>query len=183
MPDPTVEQGHYDEVLTSASVAWAQRQDRFIAPMVFPTLPVAKASGFYYEIPRGSFFRDEVGPRPIGGPPRQVGYNLLKKQYFIEEEALEAMLDDRERANYSAPADPEETKVRLLTSQHMVHRDKRWASGFFGTGIWGTDVTGVGAGPTGNQILQWNNASSTPLEDIDNWRDTNLSAIELPGSG
>jgi hypothetical protein len=33
--------------------------------------------------------------------------------------------------------------------------------------VWGTDRTGVAsAAPTGNQFLQWDNAGSTPIEDV-----------------
>lgn len=170
MPDPTVAQGHYDSLLTNVSIGFMQDAKGYVAGEVFPKVPVNFSSSFYWVFPRGYFLRDEVGPRPMGGYPRQVGYNLTKQSYLAEEEALEAMLDDRERKNATPPHDPERGKVRLLTQQHLIHRDRRWASNYFTTGVWTTDVTGVNAGPTGNQVVRWNVTNSTPIEDLDLWR-------------
>lgn len=182
MPDPTIRQGHVDQLLTNLSVAYQQRADRFIADRVFPVVPVAKASDFYFHFPRGAFLRDEVGPRPLGGYPRQVGYKVEKKTYYAEEEALEAFLDDRERANATPPNDPERSKVQLLVSQHMIHREQRWADAYFKPGVWGTDLTGVAAAPAGGQFLQWNDAASDPVGVIDTHMDAMAQQTGLEGS-
>lgn len=172
MPQPSARTGHIDQLLTNVSVAYMQDQTKFISNQVFPQLPVKEQSGFYYEFPRGWFLRDEVGPRPMGGYPRSVGYELAKQSYYVEEEALEAWLDDRERANATPPHDPEKGKVNLLTQHHLIHSDKKWVDSFFKAGVWGQQHAGVAAAPTGDQFLQWDNVNSTPIEDIDLRRDT-----------
>lgn len=168
----SVREGHVDQLLTNLSVAYIQSADRFIADKVFPVVPVAKASDVYLEFPKGYWTRDEVGPRPLGGYPRQVGYAVEKKTYYAEEEALEFMVDDRVRANSDPQFEPERQGVSLLTSQSLIHREQRWADAYFKTGVWGTDLTGVAAAPGAGQFLQWNDAASDPIGDFDVNRDS-----------
>lgn len=171
MPNPTPNQGHVDQLLTNVSVAYIQSNDKFVADKVFPVVPVAKASDFYLEFPRGHFFRDEVGKRPLGGQSRVAGFDLEKKPYYAEEQGLSSNLDDRERANATAPYDPEQSRILFLTQQHLIHRDRDWASKYFKTGVWGTDLAGTSSAPGAGQFLQWDQANSTPIEDIDEKKD------------
>lgn len=169
----SVREGHVDQLLTNLSVAFIQSADRFISDKVFPVVPVAKASDIYLSFPQGYWNRDEVGPRPLGGYPRQVGYAIEKKTYYVEEEALEFMVDDRVRANSDAAGgnDPERQGTSLLTSQMLIHREQRWADAYFKTGVWGTDLTGVAGAPVAGQFRKWNDATSDPISDIDVNRD------------
>lgn len=57
-----------------------------------------------------------------------------------------------------------------VSRQMLLKKEILWVNQVFTTGVWGTDVTGVAAGPTGNQVLQWNNANATPIQDVDTWR-------------
>jgi hypothetical protein len=43
-------------------------------------------------------------------------------------------------------------------------------STFFQTGVWSMTKTGVAAGPIANQFLQWNDANSTPIESLREWK-------------
>lgn len=169
MPDPTPRQGgRPSELLTNVALAFMDdTADAFVANQVFPPVPVGPSHGRYKVFPRSYFLRDEVGPRPLGGYPRQVGFRVSEDQYACEEEALEAVIDDRERADELPPVQIERSKVRLLTMQHLIHADVKWASAYFKTGVWGLDHAGVASGPTGTQLLQWDNANSNPIIDID----------------
>lgn len=168
MPDPTPRQGgRPDTLLTNVALAWAAQQgDIFIADKVFPQAPVSKASAKYKVFPRSYFLQDNVGPRPLGGYPRQVGYRLSEDSYFAEEDALEAMIDDRERANNEPPDRIERSKTTLLTSQHLIHRDRAWADNYFQPGVWSTDLVGVAAAPAGGQFLRFDNDDSNPIKEI-----------------
>ena len=53
-----------------------------------------------------------------------------------------------------------------MTHQGLLAKEILWGSTFFTTSVWGTDMTGVSSGPTGNQFLQWNDAASNPIEDV-----------------
>lgn len=167
MPDPTIRQsGRPDSLLTNVALSYAAQQaDSFIADQVFPVVPVDFMTARYKTFPRSYFLRDEVGPRPLGGTPRQVGYRMSEDSYSAEEDALEYVLDDRVRGNYQGPPSmsPEAGGVKLLQSQHLIHRDRAWAAAYFKTGVWGTDLTGVAAAPGAGQFLQWDNDDSDPV--------------------
>lgn len=167
----SIRDGHVDMLLTNISVAYIQSADKFVADKVFPKVPVQKAGDLYFKFPRGYFFRDEVKPRPLGKPSPEAGYKLETDTYYCIEEGLSTTLDDRERANASPPYDPEKTKVLYLTQQHLIHRDRQWAEKYFKSGVWATEVQGVASNPSGNQFVQWDQANSTPVEDIDLYRD------------
>lgn len=166
MPDPTAQQGHYDQLLTDLSVSFMQDDDAFVSGKAFATVPVAKESAFYWIYPAGYFFRDDVAKRPMGGYAPITGYQLTKGSYFAEEEALASFLDDRERANATPPHDPERGKIKLLTSQHQIHRDKRFCSGFFKSGVWTTDIAGVASGADATHDLRWDLSSSSPIKTV-----------------
>lgn len=166
MPEPTVSQGHLDAQLTNVSVAFMQEDSAFVADAMFPIVPVAHASDVYLVYPREAFFRDDVGPRPMGGYSPSTGHKLARQTYHAEEEGLTAWLDDRERANVTPPYDPERSKVRLITAQHMIHRDKRFVSAYMKTGVWTTDVAGVAAAPGAAEALFWSLSTSTPAKEV-----------------
>jgi len=171
VPNPTIREGHFDQLLSNVSVAYIQSSDKFVADKAFPSVPVQKAGDVYLVFPRGYFFRDEVGPRPLGGRPRIAGYKLEEKPYYCEEQALMAMLDERERQNATPPYDPEKNKVRFLTQQHLIHRDRDWANAYMKAGVWSSELTGVAATPGAGEFLQFDQANSTPIELIDEKKD------------
>ena len=131
MPDPTTRQsGRPDTLLTNVALSYARSMgDIYVADKVFPVVPVDFQSAKYKVFPRSYFLRDEVGPRPIGGYPRQVGYKMSEDSYSATNEALEAVIADAERVDYQGPVSgpPEAAKVRLLQRQHQHHRDQEWA--------------------------------------------------------
>lgn len=186
MPQPSIRDGHVDVLLTNISVAYIQDNANFVAGQVFPVVPVEHASDLYLKYPKGAFFRDDVQARPYGGESPVIGFELQNATYYCEEQALSTFLDDRERANATPPYDPERGKVMLLSSQHMIHRDNDWSRKYFTTGVWtggtglnsgaaGADYTGVASAPGANQFLQFDVASSIPIELIDQVREQVMS--------
>lgn len=170
MPDPNPRQGGVpDPFLTSIALSWAESNAAlYTARQVFPQVTSTTSYGKYKVWGRSYFLQDNVGPRPLGGYPRQVGYRTSTDSFSMEEEALEAMIDDRERPDLAFQGDNvEASKIRLLTSQHLVHGDRRWAASYFKPGVWGTDLTGVAAAPGAGQFLQWDNDNSEPSVFID----------------
>lgn len=166
MPDPTPQQGHVDQLLTNLSVAFMQEPGDFVAPQVFPPVSVAKASDKYLAIPKGTFYRDEVAVRPLGGRSRVVGLTMSTDSYSCEEEGLAAVLDDRERANATPPFDPEKSKIAMLIQQHKLHQERRWAASYFKTGVWTSDLAGQAGASNSTNVQYWSLATSVPGKDI-----------------
>lgn len=163
-----------DAYLTSLSINYMQDQSFFIADKVFPTVPVAKQSDLILIYDKGAFFRDEVVERPLGGKSPVVTFKTSNDSYFCKEEGLSSEIDDRERANYTPPHDPEKSRILLLTQKHLIHRDAAWASTYFKTGVWTFDKTGKSANPSTNEFLQFDNASSNPVAVIDAYKEQML---------
>lgn len=160
---PAPEDLHVDSYLTNLAVGWSQAQARFIAGQIFPVVPVAKKSDIYPIFDKGFFYRDEVRVRPLGGENRLIGYEVSNGTYNCEEEGVAHRVDDRVRANFDRPLDPDRAAMRLLTTQAMIHRDVRFAARYFTTGVWGTDLTGVAASPAANEFIQFDLAGSDPI--------------------
>lgn len=167
MPQPSAQQLHVDRWLTNMAVAWSQDQANFVADKVFPIVPVTNESNYYLIYQKGTFYRiNQLKPRPLGGRPAATGYETTQGHYQCIEWALEHLIDDRIRVNADQPADPDLAGMRLLTTQALIHRDTLWTSKYFVTGVWGTDWTGVGSAPSGQQFLQWDQSGSDPIQFI-----------------
>lgn len=158
---------HVNTPLTNISLAYLQEPDQFIASRAFPIIPVTKQSDRYYVYNKGDFFRDEMQKRDAGTEAATSGYRLDNTpNYFADPWALKKPVPDQIRANADAVLNMDMDATYFLTQKALIRREKIWASNAFATGKWGTDVTGVSSAPNSVQFLQWNDPSSTPIEDI-----------------
>lgn len=158
---------HVNRPLTNISIAFLQRADTFVADRVFPNIPVAKQSDRYFTYDRGEFNRDQMELRAPGTESAGATYTIdSTPTYFCETRALHKDIADPIRANYDSPLAPDREATEFLTHQALINREVNWAAAYFTTGVWTGDQTGVAAAPGANQFLQWNDAASTPIEDI-----------------
>lgn len=164
---PTPGDVHIDRPLTNLSVAFLQAREKFIADRVFPMVPVDSQSNKFFTYDRGQFWRDQMTLRAPGAESNEVGYSVTTDNYFADVWALHHDIPDQVRANADAPIRPDMESTELLMHQFLIKREKLWASSFFTTGVWTTDITGVNSAPSGGQVLRWNVANSTPIKDID----------------
>lgn len=156
-----------DTFLTTYSESWLQDETNFISNAAATPIPVSQQSGSYMTLPRSYWLRDEMAPRPLGGAPVQASYGVGRGTYSVDEYALEAFVDDKQRQQSNLPGlNLDLNATRLLTSKAALRRERAWATEFFKTGVWTSNYTGVAAAPTGSQFLQWNQAGSNPIRDI-----------------
>jgi len=148
------------------SIGFVQDLNDFVASQVFPPIPVNNKSDLYYIYNRGDFYRNSMQKRAPGSPAVAGGYKLTTGNYNTDVWALKKIIDDQIRANSDSPLQPDRDATFWLTQQALVNRDVNWATAYFGTGIWGTDLTGVAGAPGGGQFKQWDQAGSTPLDDV-----------------
>jgi hypothetical protein len=155
--------------------------DNFIASKIFPIVGVEKNSDLFLVFEDEWFRRDEFEERPLGGRSKRIGYKTGNQTYNVIEESLAHAIDDRVRANADAPLSPDRAATRLLTEQAMIHMDRKWATAYFRATIWGTDVAGVTTGPTGAQILRWDETGANPMNDLDVYKDVvHLATARTP---
>lgn len=176
MSSPTVRQLHVDRPLTNISIAYMQDQRAFVAGRAFPMIPVDKRSDLYYKFNKDDFFRDIAKPRASGTESAGGNYDLGTDSYVCVPYALHKDVADQDRENTDAPLDLDRQAVQLVTRALLLRKEVDWASKYFATSIWATDVTGVSGAPTGNQVRQWNDyTNSNPINDIESWKEYMIS--------
>lgn len=175
MAQPTNRAVHVDSALTNISVAFLQNAGNFVADRVFANVPVAKQSDRYFVYDRGSFNRDEAEIRAPGTESAGGGYELDNTPtYFANVHAFHHDVPDQVRANADPAVDPDRDAANLVAHKMLIRREKIWNSKFFVPGVWGTDITGVAASPTGPQVLKWSDDNADPIGNIDEAKATML---------
>lgn len=162
---------HVDRYLTNFSVSFVQDSRNFVAQRAASVIPVQKQTDIYVVYERGYFWRDEAQPRPLGGRPQQVGYKISEGNYNAREYALEATVDDRQRSNADEPIRLDENATTLLTQKQLIKQDRVWCQNFFTSGVWTHEMQGVNTAVVDDTFLNFDDASSTPIEVIDEQKD------------
>lgn len=167
MPKPTASDVHVNAPLTNISIAYLQDASNFVASRVFPNIPVTKQSDRYYTYDRGDFNRDEMELRAPGTESAGGSYDIDNTPtYYAPVYAFHKDIPEQVRANSDAVLNPDREATEFVTHKALIKREVLWASKYFATGLWTTDITGVAAGPGASQVLQWNDSSSDPIANI-----------------
>lgn len=166
---PTRQQIHIDRALTNLSVAYMQDESVFIADKVFPIVPVQKQSDTYFVYKKEDFFRDEADYRADGTESAGGDYEIEQAPpYFCRIIAFHKDVTEQERVNADDPLNPDKDATEFVSHKLLLRREILWASKYFQSGVWGTEIEGVASDPTGAQTLQWNLATSDPVKVIRN---------------
>lgn len=180
MPQPTVGAFHLDAALTNISVAMLQNPQGFIASRVFQNVPVQKQSDKYFTFDRSYFNRNGAKKRAAGTRVSEVGYALSNDSYFCEEVGVAIPIPDQVRANADPAVDPTRAAAELATHQMLISKENDFASSFFTTGLWGTDITGVAAAPGAGQVIQWSDQTNgDPIGNVRTGVNTILGATGI----
>ena len=167
---PTRPQVHIDRALTNVSVAYMQDASNFIADKVFPIVPVQKQSDLYFIYRREDFLRDEAAERAVGTESAGGDYSVdLSEPYFCRVYAFHKDVNEQERVNADQPLDPDKDSTEFVSQKLLIRRERLWAEKFFVAGVWGREVTGKAATPSGDtETLQWDQAASDPVKFVKN---------------
>lgn len=180
MAQPSINAVHLDAVLTQISVAYLQNPGNFIADKVFPQIPVEQRSNVYYKYNKADWFRDDAQRRAGGTESAGSGYGLTRDSYNCEVYALHKDVNDQDRANADSPLDLDREAALFVSTRLALRREIQFVTDFFGTGIWGTDITGVSGVPAGGQFRKWSDyVNSDPLLDIEVGKEGILSTTGL----
>lgn len=177
--NPTPGDVHVNQPLTNISIAYMQNASHFVADKIFPNIPVSKQSDRYYTYDRGYFNRDEMEVRAPSTESKGSEYKVDNTPtYYAPVYAFHHDIPDERRANADSVLSVDEEATNLATAKALIKREKLWVSKFFVGSVWANDWDGVSSGPTGNQVLQWNDANSTPIENI---RSAKTGVLESTG--
>lgn len=174
--NPLQEDVHIDRALTNISIAYMQDQANFVADRVFPVVGVQKQSDVYFSYPRGEFNRDEMALRAPSTESAGGEYTIEQAgPYFCPVYAYHYDVPDGLKANADAPINIDREATQYLTYKTLLHREAKWVSNFFGTSIWGTDLTGVsGITADTTKFTYWDDDASEPIKLIEQLRITML---------
>lgn len=178
---PTTSDVHVNAVLTTLSVAYRQDQSRFVADRVFPVVSVSKQSDRYFTYNRGDFNRDEMQLRAPGTESAGAGYRLDNTPtYYCAEYSLHQDVPDEVIENADAVLNPLRDAAEFLTIKSLIKREKAFVANQFAASLWTSDFDGVASANSwsGGSVLQWNDANSTPIEDI---RKAGTTVLERTG--
>lgn len=164
---PKMQEAHIDRALTNVSVAYLQDASAFIADKVFPIVPVKRQSDVFYTYNKGDFMRDEAQVRGAGTESAGGDYGVeASDPYYCRKHAFHKDITEEERANYDEPLNADTDAADFVSQKMLIRREMAWASKFFTTGVWGTEVAGVADGASDGQTLQWDLPTSNPIKDI-----------------
>ena len=166
---PKMQDAHIDRAMTNISVAYLQDASAFIADKVFPIVPVRRQSDVFYVYNKGDFMRDEAQVRGAGTESAGGDYGVAASDpYHCRKHAFHYDVTEEERANYDEPLNADTDATEFVSQKMLIRREMEWASKFFKTGVWGTEITGTASNPSSGQAIKWNLATSNPILDITN---------------
>lgn len=166
---PKMQDAHIDRAMTNISVAYLQDASAFIADKVFPIVPVRRQSDVFYVYNKGDFMRDEAQVRGAGTESAGGDYGVAASDpYHCRKHAFHYDVTEEERANYDEPLNADTDATEFVSQKMLIRREMEWASKFFKTGVWGTEITGAESNPSSGQAIKWNLATSNPILDITN---------------
>jgi hypothetical protein len=170
---------HVNRPLTNISIAFVQDESKFVASKVFPNIPVSKQSDQYFTYDRGAFNSDEMEERAPGTESAGGNYTIGTDLYHAKNRAYHRNIPDVIRNNADSPINLDREATLFLAHKGLINREVNWAAAYFVAGnpgdTWTFDVdgnataSGAALDPTdagNNQVLFWNDALSTPIEDI-----------------
>lgn len=164
---PKMQDAHIDRALTNISVAYLQDASAFIADKVFPIVPVKRQSDVFYTYNKGDFMRDEAQVRGAGTESAGGDYGVVANDpYYCRKHAFHKDITEEERVNYDEPLNADTDAADFVSQKMLIRREMEWASKFFTTGVWGTEISGAASNPAEGQTLKWDLPTSNPIKDI-----------------
>lgn len=167
---PAPSDAHVDAALTDISIAYVQNQENFVADKIFPGVGVQKQTDKYFKFTKNDWFRDDaVTKRAPEGESSGSGFPLSTDNYSADVWATHVDINDQLRANADPAVPVEDAAAELCMQRMLIRKERQFATDYFATSIWGTDVVG------GTNFAQWDDAASDPENDIDTGKRTILT--------
>ena len=162
--NPTRSDVHVSAPLTNISVAYMNRAEDFVAPHVFPVVPVLKQADRYFVYDLGDWRRSEAQVRAPSTESAGAGWKLDNTpNYYCDVIALHKDIDDGVRANADSVINMDRDATEYVSQMLMLKREIDWATSFFATSTWTGSSTGSDITPG----TLWSAGSSTPVADVE----------------
>ena len=158
---------HVNAPLTNISIAFVQDERKFVARRVFQIIPSQKQSDVFFQFDRGNFNRDEMKVRAPGTESSGGSYTVDgSPNFFCLPYAFHKDIPDQLRSNADSPLNLDREATLYVTTKGLIRMERHFATNYFKASVWTEEKTGVGSSAGTGQFLRWDDANSTPIEDI-----------------
>jgi len=157
---------HLDQILTNLTLNFVTDQN-FIANRVFPVLDVEYKSDEFYKFDPDEANR-ELDDDMLLAPrtePRKFDVSHGKDSYMAQVRGLAFDIDTQTAANEDEQLNVRQRKANELMHKLMLRRDRDFLNTFVTSGVWSEDLDG-----SGSDFTQWSDSSSTPIDDVRQWK-------------
>jgi hypothetical protein len=158
MATPTVRDVHVDTAMTGISIGYSNAE--YIGEQVFPRVPVAHKSDYYYIFSPGAWFRDEVKQRAPGTRAAKADYTISTASYVAIQYAIGHDVPDEVRKNADAVLQPSIEATEFVTDALLRSQERRIAAKVMSSTLWK-----YGACPS--DTSGWDADTSDPFGDIE----------------
>lgn len=166
---PTQGDVHVNAPLTDLSVQYAQSLDKFGADRLAPIHASDKQTNLFFKFTKDYWGRDAMRLRAPGTQAADAGYGVTTDSFACIPYAVRKPIADLVKSNEDAPLNSERNAMQFVMLLERIRREKAFVTAAMSASTWTTTETGVAGAPGANQFKQWNDAASTPIEDIRSW--------------
>lgn len=165
--------------LTGIAVGMMPRLQGFVASRVAPTIPVAAPSGAYMKWNAGDFMRRGGKKLSNYEAPPIEGFGTGSGTYKTSKWGVSTVYTAQDvaeaRIGGVSEAELRLAKTEFVTGKGALEREIKTAAVVQTAGNWSGTKAGVTSGPNANQFIQWDQAASDPVQDVQKIR----TAVQL----
>lgn len=158
--------------LTNMAQAYYQNAANYFAKAIFPVCRVSLSSDNYYVFNKEDLLKDSWQRKPAYGKVMPAVVSEHMETYNCQVDQMIMGIDeirqtDLQRRQGPALRDPRQQRTRTIAEQANIHQDRLFADGFFRSGVWANELTGIDDTNVGeNQFIKFSNGNSDPIKFI-----------------
>ena len=163
---------HPHTALSNMAMAYYQNAANYFARAIFPVCRVSQSSDNYYIFNKEDLLRDGWQRKPAYGKVMPVVVSEHTGTYNCQVDQMIMGIDeirqtDLERRQGPAIKDPRQQRAKTIAEQSSIHQDRLFVKGFFRSGVWANEWTGVDdTSVSGKQFIKFSNGNSDPIQFI-----------------
>lgn len=158
--------------LTNMGLAYYQNAANYFAKAIFPICRVQLSADNYYIFNKEDLLRDNWQRKPAYGKTMPAVVSEHTDTYKCQVDQMIMGIDeirqtDLQRRQGPAIRDPRQQRTKTIAEQANIHQDRLFAEGFFRSGVWANEWTGIDDTATGEkEFIKFSNDNSDPIKFI-----------------
>lgn len=154
-------------VLENISMAAFQDPADFVAPIVFPTVPVDDESFKYYSFNMDSIAQDKMKLRAPGTEAEEGVWDVTELAGLCQQWGYKEKITEELMKSAGTAANIEQAATLSVAEVGLINAERRFATQYFATSKWGRDMAGAASFVANTSYIYWStSATSTPIDDI-----------------